>query len=148
MHAAAPFANVPTGHVAAVNAHEVAPWVLKAPKTQGRHVAEDDAPKAALYVPAMQGMHAAGIAAPKRVLYDPALQEEQVEMEAAPVAFDHVPGGQGDWENDCARQYEPGGQVDARPPLQYLPATGDRKQVAESDEKSGDAHEQAGQGEQ
>ena len=50
MQAAAPFANVPTGHVSAVNAQEEAPAALYAPVAQLKHA--DDAPSALLYVPA------------------------------------------------------------------------------------------------
>jgi hypothetical protein len=67
-HAAAPFAYVPTGHVEAVNAQDVAPCALKDPAAQGRHAAEEDAPLAAEYVPAGQGAHVEGAAAPGTAL--------------------------------------------------------------------------------
>ena len=74
-HAAAPFAYVPTGHVEAVNAQDVAPCALKDPAAQGRHAAEEDAPLAAEYVPAAQGRHTV--------------------EEDAPLVAEYVPAGQG-----------------------------------------------------
>jgi len=53
-HAAVPFANVPTGHVAAVKAQEAAAAALYAPAAQGRHVIEEFAPIAEEKVPAGQ----------------------------------------------------------------------------------------------
>ena len=94
-HAAAPFAYVPTGHVEAVNAQDVAPCALKDPAAQGRHAAEEGAPLAAEYVPAGQAVHVEGAAAPTKALYAPALQREQVTLEEAPVEDDQVPAGQG-----------------------------------------------------
>ena len=47
-------------------------------------------------MPAGHGVHVEGAAAPTKVLYIPAAQtEEQVALEEAPVADDHVPAGQG-----------------------------------------------------
>jgi hypothetical protein len=46
-------------------------------------------------VPAGQGVHVEGAAAPTKALYIPATQTEQVALEEAPVADDHVPAGQG-----------------------------------------------------
>ena len=55
MQAAAPLANVPTGHVSAVNAQEEAPTTLYAPAAQLKH----DAPSAlGLYVPAVHNKQA------------------------------------------------------------------------------------------
>ena len=48
-------ANVPTGHVDAVNAQEEAPAALKEPPAQGVHAVEDTAPVDVEYVPALQG---------------------------------------------------------------------------------------------
>jgi hypothetical protein len=51
---AGPLANVPTGHVADVNAQEMAPAVLNAPAAQVRHAAAELAPVAGEYLPAGQ----------------------------------------------------------------------------------------------
>jgi hypothetical protein len=40
-------------------------------------------------------VHVEGAAAPTKALYIPAAQTEQVALEEAPVADDHVPAGQG-----------------------------------------------------
>ena len=88
-------ANVPTGHVDALNAQEVAPAVLKDPAAQGRHAADELTPGEGEKLPAAQGVHAEGATAPKRALYVPARQLAQAALEAAPVALDHVPAAQG-----------------------------------------------------
>ena len=63
-HAAVLFANVPTGHVAAVYAQAVAPWVLEDLPAQGRHETEELAPAAVEKVPAGHGVHVEGATAP------------------------------------------------------------------------------------
>jgi hypothetical protein len=94
-HAAGPLANVPAGHVAAVNAQEVEPWALKEPAAQGRQLAAEGAPADCENVPAAQGAHVEGAAAPTNALNLPAAQRAHAVTLEAPVAFDHVPAGQG-----------------------------------------------------
>ena len=67
-HAAVPFTYVPTGHVDAANAQEVAPWALKDPPAQERQEMEELAPAVAEKVPAGHGVHTEGAAAPRKVL--------------------------------------------------------------------------------
>ena len=55
-HSEVPIAYVLAGHVEAVYAHRVAPWVLKAPSAQGRHTEAEVAPVEGEYVPAGQGV--------------------------------------------------------------------------------------------
>ena len=83
MQAAAPFANVPTGHVSAVNAQEEAPAALYAPAAHGRHAALDEL---GLYAPAAQAAQEAA-AAPLKV---PAGQA----VGAAEPTGQNAPGGQ------------------------------------------------------
>lgn len=94
-HAAAPPAKVPTGHVVALNAQDVAPWGLKAPAAQEAHAPAEGAPVDSENVPAAQGMQAEGAAAPTAALNLPAPQRTHAVTLEAPVAFDHVPAGQG-----------------------------------------------------
>jgi hypothetical protein len=80
-HAAAPLANVPTGHEAAVNSHDKAPCGLKSPLLQGWQSAGEELPTAEEKVPAEQGAHAEGAAAPTLVLYEPPAQGVHAVME-------------------------------------------------------------------
>jgi hypothetical protein len=116
--AAAPLANEPTGHVAAVNAQEVAPATLYAPAAQGRHAAEELAPGEGEKVPAAQGAHVEGAAAPKKALYVPARQPVQTALEAAPVALDHVPAAQGVAFTEYGGQKKPAGHSAGAPEAQ------------------------------
>jgi hypothetical protein len=67
-HAADPLANDPTGHVLAVNSHEVAPWTLNAPGAQGKQNVDEFALEVVEKVPAAQATQVELNAAPTKVL--------------------------------------------------------------------------------
>jgi hypothetical protein len=70
------------------------------------------------YVPAGQAAQVEGTAAPTKVLYFPAPQRVQEALEAAPVADDQVPAGQGVGFTEESGQYEPAGQITGAPETQ------------------------------
>ena len=85
-HAAVPFAYVPTGHVDAVNAQEVAPAVLYNPAAQG---GQNDAPPV-LCVPAAQKVQSGAPAALDLLRYVPAGQDGAAQA-GAPGALNADP---------------------------------------------------------
>jgi hypothetical protein len=66
-------------------------------------------------VPAGQASQVEGAAAPTKLLYVPAPQRVHVVLEAAPVADDQVPAGQGTGSAEKSGQYEPAGQSTGDP---------------------------------